>query len=105
MADTAIPKQKARIARQPVTIADIESMDITANGVYDIPLSVAADKVSFQQKGNMVGTVEFSLTGANFAGSTAIPAQTAIGNYTTSMCKIVRVTVTSGTGRIVIAAK
>ncbi len=105
MADVAISKSKSKLARQPVSVADIESLDISANGTYDIKLSVIAEKVSFQQKGTLAGNITFSLTGVDFAASTAIPAASSIGNYTASMCKVVRVVVTSGSGRIVIAAK
>lgn len=101
----AIQKAQSRQTRQPVNVADIESIDISGAGTYLINLSVVAEKVSFQQTGNLVGTIAFSITGANFAGSTALLAASAIGTYTTSMCKVVQITVASGSGRIVIAAK
>lgn len=101
----AIPKSQSRQVRQPVSIADIESVNITGTGDYLVNLSVIADKVSFQQVGTLVGTISFSLTGSDFTGSTAILSASNIGNYTSSMCKVVKITITSGIGRLVIAAK
>lgn len=102
----AIQSKDAKQKRQPVGITDIQSFTFTgatAAQVYE--LSVVAEKISFQQEGSLVGTVEFSLTGVTHAASAAIPAQGTISNYTASLAKTVRITITSGAGRLVIAGK
>lgn len=101
----AIQSKDAKQKRQPVSITDIQSQAFTAAGVVIMELSVVADKVSFQQEGTLVGTVEFSLTGQTFAGSVAIPASGTISNYTTSLVKAIKITVASGAGRLVVAGK
>lgn len=101
----AIASRDAKQKRQPVSITDIQSQSFTAAGTYIMELSVLAEKVSFQQEGTLSGTVEFSLTGQTFVASAAIPASGTISNYTASLCKVVKITVSSGAGRIVIAGK
>lgn len=101
----AIQSKDAKQKRQQVSITDIQSQAFTAAGVVIMELSVVAEKVSFQQQGTLSGTVEFSLNGVDFVGSAAIPAASTIGNYTASLCKCVRITVASGTGRLVVAGK
>lgn len=101
----AIQSKDAKQKRQPVSITDIQSFSFSAAGTQTIELSIVAEKVSFQQEGTLVGTVEFSLTGVTHAGSTAIPAQGTISNYTASLAKSVKITIASGAGRLVIAGK
>lgn len=101
----AIQSKDAKQKRQPVSITDIQSQAFTAAGVYIMELSVVSEKVSFQQEGTLAGTIEFSLTGQTFAASTPIPAAGTIGNYTASLIKVVKITVSSGSGRLVVAGK
>lgn len=64
----------------------------------------AMSKVSFQGSGNLVGTVEFSIDGLNWFSSTAIPGSNAPASYTTHNVEGVKVTWTSGTGQVFLAA-
>lgn len=64
----------------------------------------AMAKVSFQASGTLLGTIEFSISGLNWVSSTAIPAANAIGSFNTHNIEGVRVTRTSGTGQLFIAA-
>ena len=101
----AIQKADSQQKRQLTGIGDIQSINITSNGTYEIELGIVAEKVSFQATGTVAGSVEFSLTGVDYKNSTAIAATQGIVTYTTSLVKKIKVTVTSGTGRLVIAGK
>ncbi len=101
----AIQSKDARQKRQPVGVSDIQGIQITSSGDYIVELSIVSEKISIQQEGTLAGTVTFSLSGVSFVGSIAIPATGAISNYTTSLAKVIKITVTSGSGRIVIAGK
>lgn len=101
----AIQSKDAKQKRQPVSITDIQSQTFNGAGTYIMELSIVAEKVSFQQEGTLVGTVEVSLTGQTFAASAAIPASGSISNYTASLVKVVKITITSGAGRLVVAGK
>lgn len=101
----AIQKAQSRQTRQSVSIGDIQSVAITGNGDYALELSVVAEKVSFQATGSVAGTIAFSLDGENFKNPTALVASNGIGTYTTSLAKVVKITVSGGTGRVVVAAK
>lgn len=101
----AIQSKDAKQKRQPVGITDIQSFSFTGAGTQIVELSIVAEKISFQQEGTLTGTVEFSLTGQTFVGSAAIPASGNISNYTTSLAKVIKITVASGAGRLVIAGK
>ena len=102
----AIKKADSRQTRQQVSITDIQSIDITANGTYYVELSVVAEKISFQATGTVAGTIEFSLTGVDYKNSTAIAATQGIVTYSTSLAKKLKITTTGGgTGRLVIAGK
>lgn len=101
----AIQKADSQSKRQLTSTGDIQNIKVTGNGVFELEFGIVAEKVSFQAVGTVAGTVEFSLTGVDYKNSTAIGASQGIVTYTTSLVKKVKITVTSGTGRLVIAGK
>lgn len=78
----------------------------TATGVLDGTTTVeimrlgAGSKVSFQATGDLAGTVEFSISGLSWFGSTAIPGTNAPGSYNTHNVDGIKVTRTSGSGQL-----
>ena len=99
-------KKQSRQARQPVLVGDSQVTGTLTTGQSEIvTLSVVAEKVSFQASGSLAGTVEFSLDGVNFKNSTAIGASNAIVTYSTSLCKVLKVTASGGSGKLAILAK
>lgn len=102
----AIKKAESQKERQLMGIGDIQSVQVTADGVYEVELGIIAEKVSFQATGTVAGTVEFSLTGVDYKNSTAIGGSQAIVTYSTSLVKKLKITTTGGgTGRLVVAGK
>lgn len=102
----AIQKADSQQKRQLTGIGDIQSIQITGDGVYEVELGIVAEKISFQATGTVAGTVEFSLTGVDYKNSTAIGGSQAIVTYSTSLAKKLKITTTGGgTGRLVIAGK
>jgi hypothetical protein len=90
----------------------VRTGDKTITGVLDgtttvqiVDLGDVFAKVSFQATGTLLGTIEFSLNGVNFANSTAIAAANAIASFSTHNVCSIRVTRTSGTGRLVMASE
>lgn len=69
-----------------------------------IELGGAMSRVTFQGTGDLAGTVEFSVNGQNWFSSTAIAAANAPTTYSTHNFNSIKVTRTSGTGRLAIAA-
>lgn len=101
----AITKQQARRTSQSMFTGDIQQAILNASDPEVIMIfSNIAEKISFQASGDLAGTVEFSLNGKDFKESVAIPASNAIENYDSSLVKAVKISRTSGTGRIVVAA-
>lgn len=102
----AIKRAEAQQKRQQVGIGDVQSIQISADGDYELELGIVAEKISFQVTGTLAGTVSFSLTGVDYKNPTAIGATNAIVTYSTSLAKKVKITTTGGgSGRIVIAGK
>lgn len=60
-------------------------------------------RVTVQSTGDLAGTVEFSVNGQDFFGSTAFTANTPV-TYSAHNFNAIRVTRTGGTGRLAIAA-
>jgi hypothetical protein len=75
-----------------------------SNTVEVIRLGGAMSKISFQASGDLQGTVEFSISGLNWVSSTAIAAANGIVTFSAHNVDGVRVTRTSGTGQLFIAA-
>lgn len=101
----AIQKADSQQKRQLTGIGDIQNININGAAVFELELGIVAEKVSFQATGTVAGTVEFSLTGVDYKGSVAIGASQTIVTYSTSLVKKVKVTISSGAGRLVIAGK
>lgn len=100
-------RQAIQLVQQPVRTGDKASTGIL-NGVTTVQIVELGDvfsKVSFQASGDLLGTVEFSINGTNFTNSTAIAAANAIASFSTHNVSSIRVTRTSGTGRLVTASK
>lgn len=83
----------------------------TATGTLDGTTTVevirfggAMQKVSYQASGDLAGTIEFSIDGLNWFGSAALPAANAPASYNTHNTEGVRITRTSGSGQLFIAA-
>ena len=83
----------------------------TATGTLDATTTVeilrfggAMQKVSYQGSGDLAGTIEFSIDGLAWFGSVALPAPGTPASYNTHNVEGVRVTRTSGSGQLFIAA-
>lgn len=101
----AITKTQARKVRQPVLTGDYslsETLD-AATTQETLTLSLAAEKVTVQSDGNLAGTVEFSVNGVNFFSSTAFTATTPV-TYSANLVRVIRITRTSGAGKLHILA-
>jgi hypothetical protein len=68
-----------------------------------IDLGDVCAKVTFQSDGNLAGTIEFSVDGKTFQNSAALA--TAMTSYSTHNVCAVKVTRSSGTGKVSIAGK
>lgn len=94
-------------ANAKIKAADSRRMfsdQLDANKTIDIiSLGFASEKVSFQATGNLAGTIEFSINGKDFFGSAAI--STTPSSYSTHNVSSVKITRTSGSGKLAIAAK
>lgn len=64
----------------------------------------AMSKVTFQGSGNLAGTVEFSVNGANWFSSTAIAGSNAPTTFSTHNFNSIKVTRSGGTGTLSVAA-
>lgn len=102
----AISKQQARKVRQPVLVGDHNvSAELSASATSEtILLSSIAEKVTVQSSGNLAGNVEFSVNGVDFFGSTAFTANTPV-TYSTHLVRVIKITWTSGTGRLHLVAR
>jgi hypothetical protein len=102
----AITKEQARKVRQPVHTGDLSlSVSLDATTTVDTrTFSVAAEKVSWQSDGTLAGTIEFSIDGVIFFGSTAFAA-TVPGSYSTHLVRVVKITRTGGAGKLHLLAK
>lgn len=68
-----------------------------------IKLAGAMSKVTVQSTDTLAGTIEFSVNGRDFFGSTAFAATVPV-TYSTNNFNSIRVTRTAGTGKLAIAA-
>lgn len=102
----AVTKIQARKVRQPVLIGDLAiSKTLDAIITTDIvELSSVAEKVAVQSDGTLAGTVEFSINGVTFFGSTAFTAGAAV-TYSTNLVRVIKITRTGGTGKLHIVAR
>jgi hypothetical protein len=92
-------RQRVAVGQKTATI----ELDASTT-VEEIRFGDAFSKVSFQATGTLQGTIEFSISGQNWVNSTAIPAANAIGTFSTHNVEGVRITRTSGSGQLFIAA-
>lgn len=96
--------KRANARIKPADSRMMFSDQLDENKVTDIiSLGFASEKVSFQATGDLAGTIEFSINGKDYFGSAAI--STTPGSYSTHNVTSVRVTRTSGSGKLAIAAK
>ncbi len=102
----AIKKDEALKFRQPVGVDDVRSTGVLdgTTTTETMNLSMAASKISYQRTDTLQCTVEVSLNGVDFESATAVTTA-ALTSYSTHNIKAVRVTRTSGSGRLVVAAK
>lgn len=98
-------KRSARVPRRAVLAGDkVITGDLSASpSVEIISLTGVAQKVTWQSLGTLAGNIEFSSNGTDFYSSTAFTANTA-GSYNTHNVVAVKVTRTSGSGKLVILA-
>jgi hypothetical protein len=103
----AYSKQDVQSLQQSTRTGDkvITSTIDSVNTVQILELGDVYSKISFQAIGTLLGTIEFSLNGVNFANSTAIGASNAVVSFSTHNVASVRVTWASGTGKLVLANK
>jgi len=81
-----------------------ETLD-ASNAEEIITLADVTEKVTFQGTGDLAGNLEFSLDGENFSNTTAIAASNALVTFNTHMIKAIKITRSSGSGKVIIAAK
>lgn len=101
----AVSKQQARKVRQPVLTGDL-FLSGTLDGTTTteiIYLSSVAEKITVQSDGTLAGTVEFSVNGTDFFGSAAFAAITPV-SYNVHLARVIRVTRSSGTGKLHVLA-
>jgi hypothetical protein len=102
----AITKEQARKVRQPVSTGDL-SLTVSLDGTTTTEtksLSISAEKVSWVSDGTLAGNVEFSIDGVTFFGLVAFAAATP-GSYNTHLVRVIKVTRTSGTGKLHLLAR
>jgi hypothetical protein len=101
-----ITKKESQLSRQLInTGAKMATDSLDASTTVNIVrFGTPVAKVSFQGSDTLAGTIEFSINGVNWTGSTAIPGSNAIGSFATHNVTAVRVTRTSGSGFLTIAA-
>jgi hypothetical protein len=102
----AYSKKDVQRAKQAVAVGvgiSTSTLDATTT-VEILQFGGAMSKVTFQGSGNLVGTVEFSVNGINWFSSTAIAAANAPTTFSTHNFNSMRVTRTSGTGTVAVAA-
>jgi len=102
----AVTKAQARKVRQPVLVGDFaisSALDGTTT-VDIVTLSSVAEKVTVQSDGTLAGTVEFSVNGTTFFGSTAFTATVPL-TYSTNLVRVVKVTRTGGAGQLHMVAR
>lgn len=97
-----VAKVRQHVRNGAIFSTPVLSLSLTS---YDIHLGSAFSKVSFQGTGDLAGTLTFSLDGINFKSSTAIAGTNDLASFSTHNVVIVRVTRTSGTGRVAIACQ
>ena len=99
-------KNKIKLGQKVQTGWAISTATLDSGNVSEIiTLHFPAEIVSFQGSGNLVGTVEFSLDGVNWKNSTAIGGSNGVVSFSTYLVLAMKVSWTSGTGKLSIAAK
>jgi hypothetical protein len=97
--DLLAKRQKVITGTEVATVA--LSVSITVDVIkFGTPVS----KISYQATGDLAGTIEFTIDGVDFFGSSALPAMNAPATYTAHAVTAVRITRTSGSGKLYIAA-
>lgn len=99
-------RKEVQTVRQRVVTGEKVATGVldASNTVEIIRFGGAMSKVSFQASGDLAGTIEFSISGLDWVSSTAIASSNAIASYNTHNVEGVRVTRTSGSGQLFIAA-
>lgn len=97
----AVSKQQARKVRQPVLTGDhyLSTLLDATNTTEVLLLSSVANKISVQGDGTLAGTIEFSINGLDWYGSTAFTAVTPV-SYNTHLVRAVKITRTGGSGKL-----
>jgi len=102
----AVSKQQSSLVRQRNSTGDLQQANLDAsNTSVTLELGMTADKVTYVMNGSLTGTIDFSINGKDFYGSTAIPATGTPGTYNTHLVKLVRIQRTGGAGSVVVASK
>lgn len=101
----AVTKAQARKVRQPTLPGDMEITDtMSATGTQIIELSAVAEKVTFQSSGNLAYSYEVSANGQNWSTPAAVAANV-LATHSAHLVKVVRITWTSGSGKVTILAR
>lgn len=99
-------RQREKVIQQVKIGSRFSTVLLDASTTEDIlTFGTVVEKVTFQADGDLAGTIEFSVDGTNWDDSTAIAASNAMDSYNTHNVAAVKVTRTSGSGRLHIAAK
>lgn len=101
----AVTKSQARQVRQPSLMGDMAiTATMSAAATEDIELSSIAEKVTFQSSGTLAYTYAVSVNGKDFSSPVAGAAGVLV-TYSASLCRVVRLVWTSGTGRVSLVAR
>lgn len=101
----AVTKSQARKVRQPTLPGDMEiTSTLSATGTEVVELSAVAEKVTFQSSGTLAYSYELSANGKNWSTPVAVAAN-ALSTASTHLAKMVRITWTSGSGKVTILAR
>jgi hypothetical protein len=101
----AISKPRARSVKHAVLAGDEQITDTLdgSNTTSTIELTGPASKVSIQSSDSLAGNVEYSCDGKTFFNTTAFTAGVPV-SYSTHNGGVVKITRTSGSGKVVVLA-
>lgn len=100
----AVTKQQASTVRQRNSTGDLMQATFTGAATQILELGNTAEKITYLMNGTVAGTIDFSINGKDFYGSTAIPASGTPGTFSAHLAKLVRIQCTSGSGSVVVAS-
>lgn len=102
----AISKKQINSKLRSVGFGEIlvtETLDAT-NTEEILTIANPSGQLSFQRNGDLECTVDFSLNGQDYpAGLQLVIADATIYNFSTSVVKVLKVTRTAGSGKLIVA--